>query len=146
MVKESKKKESITNIVGPKTVLPNSIDIAEGQGKGGWAKGLATKVKIGKHVYKLKKGGMKEGTPDRSMKKKATGLTSYSTAMDFVVECPGNRMIPGQLLGQIPQLVGVAATEQGGQTGFPQGKMPHCLEQVKQPREVPSRERELQVS
>ena len=78
---------------------------------------------------------MKEGTPDRAMKKKATGLTSYSTAMDFVVECPGNRMIPGQLLGQIPQLVGVAATEQGGQTGFPQGKMPHCLEQVKQNRE-----------
>ena len=44
VVNETKKKID-TNILGPKNVPPNLIDIVEGKGKGGWAKGRADETR-----------------------------------------------------------------------------------------------------
>lgn len=62
---------------------------------------------------------------------KAIGLTSHSTAMDFVIQFSGNGMVPMQCLSHISQFFKAAPSEQGAQTVFPQGKMPHRLQQVK---------------
>ena len=62
---------------------------------------------------------------------KAIGLTSHSTAMDFVIQFSGNGMVPRQCLSHISQFFKGAPSEEGAQTVFPQGKMPHRLQQVK---------------
>ena len=43
-------------------------------------------------------------------------LTSHAAAMNLVVEFPGNRVVPGQCLGPIPEFLMGAATEKGAQT------------------------------
>ena len=56
VVNETKKKID-TNILGPKNVPPNLIDIVEGKGKGGWAKGRADETRDrGKPLQTKKKG------------------------------------------------------------------------------------------
>ena len=46
-------------------------------------------------------------------KRKAITLTSHAAAMDLVVEFPGNRVVPRQRFGPIPQLFMSASPEQG---------------------------------
>ena len=43
-------------------------------------------------------------------------LTSHAAAMDLVVEFPGDRVVPGQRSGPIPQLLMGTASEEGAQT------------------------------
>ena len=78
VVKEYKK-ESDTNILGPKNVQPNSIDIVEGKRKGGWAKGLADESRDRGTPPRTKKKGMREGTHPCQWKKK----TTYTTYQPF---------------------------------------------------------------
>ena len=63
------------------------------------------------------------------------GLTSHSTAMHLAIQGSGDGVVQRQLLGQISQLLGAASPKQGDDTGFPQGKVPHSFEQVKDNRE-----------
>ena len=49
-------------------------------------------------------------------KMKAIRLTSHATAMDLVVEFPGDRVVPGQRFGPISQFFMGASPEQGAQT------------------------------
>ena len=41
------------------------------------------------------------------------GLTRHATAMDLVIQAPGNRMVPGQRFSPIPQFFVGAASEEG---------------------------------
>ena len=47
---------------------------------------------------------------------KAIRLTSHATAMDLVIQSPGNGMVPRQRFSPIPQLFMVASSEQGAET------------------------------
>ena len=49
-------------------------------------------------------GGGYEETHTRAMKKSKMGLTRHSTAMDLMIEFPGNGVVPRQRFGPIPQL------------------------------------------
>ena len=137
LINVASKKKIDANILRPKNMPPNLIDIVEDKHKGGWAKGLADESRDRETPLQTKKKmGMREGRdPSPVNEKKRHDLPAILWSMHLVMECPGNGMIPGQLFRQTSQLVGIAATEQGGQTGFPQGKMPHSLEQVKENRE-----------
>ena len=44
------------------------------------------------------------------------GLTSHATAMDLMIQAPGNGMVPWQRFSKIPQLFMGASSEQGAQT------------------------------
>ena len=46
---------------------------------------------------------------------KAMTLTSHAAAMDLMIEFPGNRVVPGQCLGPIPQFFMGASSKQGAQ-------------------------------
>ena len=95
-------------------------------------KDLPKKIEIGKHIYKPRKEkGVREGMYPRPGDKKAIGLISHSTAMNLMIQSPGDGMVPGQCLGKISYLLEGAPSEQGAYTVFPQGKMPHLLQQVK---------------
>ena len=54
--------------------------------------------------------------PTPKKKRKAMTLTSHAAAMDLVVEFPGNRVVPRQRFGPIPQFLVGAASEEGAQT------------------------------
>ena len=54
-------------------------------------------------------------------------LTSHSAAMDLVIQLPGNRVVPGQCLGPIPQFFVGAASEQGAQTILAHRQVPQGL-------------------
>ena len=58
---------------------------------------------------------------------KAIKLTSHATAMDLVIQLTGNRVVPRQRFGPIPQFLVGAATEKGAQTVTSQRRMPHQL-------------------
>ena len=47
---------------------------------------------------------------------KAIKLTSHATAMDLVIEFPGDRVVPRQRFGPIPQFLMSAASEGGAET------------------------------
>ena len=47
---------------------------------------------------------------------KAIRLTSHATAMDLMIQFPGDRVVPRQRFGPIPQLLMGAASEKGAQT------------------------------
>ena len=47
---------------------------------------------------------------------KAIKLTSHATAMDLVIQLTGNRVVPRQRFGPIPQFLVGAASEEGAQT------------------------------
>ena len=80
--------------MGPKTALPNSIDIAEGKGKGGWATGLFDESRDRETRLQIeKKKGMREGRdPSPSMKK---GDTSYQPFCGDVPRDPGYEQSDG---------------------------------------------------
>ena len=59
-------------------------------------------------------------------------LTSHAAAMDLVVEFPGNRVVPGQCLGPIPQFLMGTSSEEGAQTFTFQRRVPQQLQGVKQ--------------
>ena len=44
------------------------------------------------------------------------GLTRHSTAMNLMVEFPGDRVVPRQSFGPIPQFFMGAASEEGAET------------------------------
>ena len=44
------------------------------------------------------------------------GLTRHATAMDLMIEFPGDRVVPRQRFGPIPQFFMGAASEQGAET------------------------------
>ena len=67
------------------------------------------------HVYESRKKGV-WGNPHPGYEKKQMGLTSHSTAMDLVIQAPGNGVVPRQRFSQIPQLFMGAYSEQGVQT------------------------------
>ena len=47
------------------------------------------------------KRGVREATRTQTVKKKGTGLTSHSTAKDFMIQFPSDGVVPRQRLGQI---------------------------------------------
>ena len=55
--------------------------------------------------------------------------------MHLVIQSPGNRVVPRELVRQIPQFVRAAPPEQGAHTGLSQGQVPDGFEQVKHNRE-----------
>ena len=63
---------------------------------------------------------------------KAITLTSHSASMDLMVEFSGDRVVPRQCLGPIPQFFMSAASEEGAQTVTSYRRVPQslqCLEQ-----------------
>ena len=44
------------------------------------------------------------------------GLTRHATAMHLMIEFPGDRMVPRQRFGPIPQFLMSAASEEGAET------------------------------
>ena len=63
------------------------------------------KVEIGKHHYKPKKKGMREGKGSVLSMKKATRLASHFATMDFMIERAGNGVITRELFGQTSHLI-----------------------------------------
>ena len=61
-------------------------------------------------------------------------LTSHAAAMDLVVEFPGNRVVPGQCLGPIPQFLMGASPEQGAETFLSHREVVKNLQHIKQDR------------
>ena len=57
-----------------------------------------------------------EGPHTWAMEKKQMGLTRHATAMHLVIEFPGDRVVPRQRFGPIPQFLMGAASEQGAET------------------------------
>ena len=47
---------------------------------------------------------------------KAITLTSHATTMDLVIQLTGNRVVPRQRFGPIPEFFVGAASEEGAQT------------------------------
>ena len=60
------------------------------------------------------------------------GLTSHATAMDLMIQFPGNGVVPRQRFGPIPQLFVSASPEQGAQTILSHRQVPQGLQQIKQ--------------
>ena len=77
------------------------------------------------------KKGYERRDPRPGNENKAIGLTSHSTAMNLMIQSPGDGMVPRQCLGKISQLLEGALSEQGSETVFPQGKMPQRLQKIK---------------
>ena len=50
------------------------------------------------------------------MEKKQMGLTRHATAMHLMIEFPGDRVVPRQRFGPIPQFLMSAASEEGAET------------------------------
>ena len=69
-----------------------------------------------------------EETHTWAMENKAKwGLTRHSTAMDLMIEFPGNGVVPRRRFGQIPQLFMGASPEQGAQTVVSHREVPQGL-------------------
>ena len=100
------RKKIDTNTLVPKNVPPNSIDNVEDKGKGGCAKDRKPLQSKKKKVWG------KEWTPSLSTKK-ATRLTGHFTAMHFMIQRASHRVISRERPGQVGQLSGTAAFEQG---------------------------------
>ena len=66
---------------------------------------------------------------------KAMTLTSHAAAMDLMIQLPGNRVVPGQCLGPIPQFLVGASSKQGTQTILAQRQVPQGLQHVEQHRD-----------
>ena len=49
-------------------------------------------------------------------KKAKIRLTRHATAMNLVIEFPGDRVVPRQRFGPIPQFLMSAASEEGAET------------------------------
>ena len=65
---------------------------------------------------------------------KAITLTSHATAMDLVVEFPGNGVVPRHCLGPIPQFFVGASSKQGAQTFFAHRQAVQHLQHLEQDR------------
>ena len=63
---------------------------------------------------------------------KAIKLTSHTASMDLMVEFPGDRVVPRERLGPIPQLFMGAATEQRAEQLMAHGQVVQDLEHVNQ--------------
>ena len=73
-----------------------------------------------------------EGLHTWEMKIKQMGLTRHSTAMDLMIQAPGDRMVPRQRFGPIPRLFMGASPERGAQTVVSHREVPQGLQQIKQ--------------
>ena len=62
------------------------------------------------------------------------GLTRHATAMDLMVEFPGNGVVPRQRFGPIPQFFMGTASEQGAQTFLAHREVVEDLQHIKQDR------------
>ena len=63
------------------------------------------------------------------------GLTRHSTAMDLMIQAPGNGVVLRQRFGPIPQFLMGTSSEQGGQTFLAHREVMQLLQHVKQDRE-----------
>ena len=59
-------------------------------------------------------------------------LTSHATAMDLVIQFPGNGMVPRERFRPIPQLFVGAPSEQGAEQLMAHGQVVENLEHVNQ--------------
>ena len=82
----------------------------------------------GKKRYKEKKGAQTR------KKMKAIRLTSHATAMDLVIQFPGDRVVPGQRFRQITQFLMSTASEEGAETFMTHREVAKQLQHVKQDR------------
>ena len=69
------------------------------------------------------------------MEKSKRGLTRHATAMDLMVEFPGDRVVPWQRLGPIPQLFVSAASEEGAETFMTHREVVKNLQHINQDRD-----------
>ena len=58
------------------------------------------------------------------------GLTRHSSAMDLVIQCPGNRVVPRQRFGPVPQFFMGTTPEQGAQTFLAYWEVEQHLQRV----------------
>ena len=63
------------------------------------------------------------------------GLTRHATAMNLMVEFPGDRVVPRQRFGPIPQLFMGASPEQGAETFMTHREMVENLQHVEEDRD-----------
>ena len=77
------------------------------------------------------KGGIRKKIPHPG-KEKRRRLTRHFSAMDFLVQAPGNWMVPRQCFGPIPQLFPPTASEQGALTFLTHWEVAQQLQHVKQ--------------
>ena len=66
------------------------------------------------------------------MQKSKWELTSHATAMDLVIQFPGDRVVPRQRFRQIPQLFMGAASEEGARAFVTHREVAQQLQHVKQ--------------
>lgn len=113
VVNETKKKKGIkTNKLGPRNVLPNSIDIIEDKGKGEWAKGHADETRDREKPLQNKEKSireMNEWTRSKSDTNLPAILQRYTSGSNARATGSSLRERPGQ----VGQLGGTAAFEQG---------------------------------
>ena len=64
--------------------------------------------------------------------KKQMGLTRHTTAMDLMIEFPGDRVVPRQGFGPRSQLFVGASLKQGAETFVTHREVMQDLEHVKQ--------------
>ena len=69
------------------------------------------------------------------MEKKQMGLTRHATAMDLMIEFPGDRVVPRQRFGPIPQFLMSAASEEDAETFVTHREVMENLQHVKQDRD-----------
>ena len=60
------------------------------------------------------------------------GLTRHATAMHLVIQFPGDRVVPRQRFGPIPQFLMGAASEEGAETFVTHREVMGNLQHVKQ--------------
>ena len=66
---------------------------------------------------------------------KAIKLTSHTASMDLVIQFPGDRVVPRERFGPIPQLFVGTATEQRAEQLMAHGQVVQYLEHVNQHRD-----------
>ena len=69
------------------------------------------------------------------MEKKQMGLTRHATAMHLMIEFPGDRMVPRQRFGPIPQFLMSAASEEGAETFVTHREVMENLQHIEQDRD-----------
>ena len=60
------------------------------------------------------------------------GLTRHATTMHLMIEFPGDRVVPRQRFGPIPQFLMSAASEEGAETFVAHRQVVQDLEHVEQ--------------
>ena len=127
-------KKLTQTILYPKPRGPIESSPSRAHAKAERPQDLPQKIKTFEHVYQSRKKGIRKKTVPRTKGKKQKRLTGHTTAMDFVVQTSGHRMVPRQRFSPISQLFMRTSTEHGAQTFLAHWEVVQQLQHIKQDR------------